>query len=130
MLNRLSHPGASWIKYSNGNISMKHMMMIFKLQNLARNDLYSFAPIQDVRFTVSVYVVVVRNGHRVWEYLARLRSHRKSICSLLFGVHLDSNEPRLLSLGKDRLLVSHSVSVYLTTGTVCISFLLCPWHLV
>uniref|UniRef100_A0A667H008 Cilia- and flagella-associated protein 251 n=1 Tax=Lynx canadensis TaxID=61383 RepID=A0A667H008_LYNCA len=63
----------------------------------------------DVRFTVSVYVVVVRNGHRVWEYLARLRSHRKSICSLLFGVHLDSNEPRLLSLGKDRLLIEYNL---------------------
>uniref|UniRef100_A0A673V3R5 Cilia- and flagella-associated protein 251 n=1 Tax=Suricata suricatta TaxID=37032 RepID=A0A673V3R5_SURSU len=63
----------------------------------------------DVLFTVSVYTVVVRDGHRVWEYLARLRSHRKSICSLLFGVHLDSNEPRLMSLGKDRLLIEYNL---------------------
>ncbi|XP_028621785.1 cilia- and flagella-associated protein 251 [Grammomys surdaster] len=63
----------------------------------------------DVNFTVAVYVVVVKNGQRVWEYLARLRSHRNSIRSLLFGVHLDSNEPRLLSLGKDRFLIEYNL---------------------
>ncbi|XP_006149349.1 cilia- and flagella-associated protein 251 [Tupaia chinensis] len=63
----------------------------------------------DVSFTVAVYMVFVRKGTRVWEYLARLRSHRKSIRSLLFGVHLDSNEPRLLSLGRDRLLIEYNL---------------------
>ncbi|XP_047617790.1 cilia- and flagella-associated protein 251 [Phacochoerus africanus] len=63
----------------------------------------------DVSFTVAVYMVRVRNGRRVWEYLARLRSHRKSIRSVLFGVHLDSNEPRLLSLGRDRLLIEYDL---------------------
>nr|XP_034345193.1 cilia- and flagella-associated protein 251 [Arvicanthis niloticus] len=63
----------------------------------------------DANFTVAVYVVVVKNGQRVWEYLARLRSHRNSIRSLLFGVHLDSNEPRLLSLGKDRFLIEYNL---------------------
>ncbi|XP_058137316.1 cilia- and flagella-associated protein 251 isoform X2 [Dasypus novemcinctus] len=63
----------------------------------------------DVSFTVAVYKVVVKNGHRIWEYLARLRSHRKSIQNLLFGVHLDNNEPRLLSLGKDRLLIEYNL---------------------
>ncbi|XP_073079669.1 cilia- and flagella-associated protein 251 isoform X1 [Manis javanica] len=63
----------------------------------------------DVNFTVAVYMVKVKNGQRVWEYLARLRSHRKSIRSLLFGVHLDSNEPRLLSLGRDRLLIEYNL---------------------
>ncbi|XP_042636531.1 cilia- and flagella-associated protein 251 [Orycteropus afer afer] len=63
----------------------------------------------DMSYTVALYRVVVRHGRRVWEYLARLRSHRKSIRSLLFGVHLDSNEPRLLSLGKDRLLIEYNL---------------------
>ncbi|XP_053783732.1 cilia- and flagella-associated protein 251 isoform X2 [Desmodus rotundus] len=63
----------------------------------------------DVNFTVAVYMLKVKNGRRVWEYLARLRSHRKSIRSLLFGVHLDSNEPRLLSLGRDRLLIEYNL---------------------
>ncbi|KAK1328619.1 hypothetical protein QTO34_012192 [Cnephaeus nilssonii] len=63
----------------------------------------------DANFTVAVYIVKVRNSQRVWEYLARLRSHRQSIRSLLFGVHLDSNEPRLLSLGRDRLLIEYNL---------------------
>uniref|UniRef100_G1QKZ1 Cilia- and flagella-associated protein 251 n=1 Tax=Nomascus leucogenys TaxID=61853 RepID=G1QKZ1_NOMLE len=63
----------------------------------------------DRSFTVAVYMLVVRNGQRVWQYLARLRSHRKSIRSLLFGVYLDSNEPRLLSLGTDRLLIEYDL---------------------
>ncbi|XP_045700250.1 cilia- and flagella-associated protein 251 [Phyllostomus hastatus] len=63
----------------------------------------------DTNFTVAIYMRKVKNGHRVWEYLARLRSHRKSIRSLLFGVHLDSNEPRLLSLGRDLLLIEYNL---------------------
>ncbi|XP_076416932.1 cilia- and flagella-associated protein 251 isoform X2 [Peromyscus maniculatus bairdii] len=63
----------------------------------------------DISFTVAVYKVVVVDGQRVWEYLARLRSHHNSIRSLLFGVHLDSNEPRLLSLGKDRFLIEYNL---------------------
>ena len=76
----------------------------------------SFPHTQDVSFTVAVYVVRVKHGQRVWEYLARLRSHRKSIRSVLFGVHLDSNEPRLLSLGRDRLLVSSLLSFAWPSG--------------
>ncbi|KAM8812106.1 cilia- and flagella-associated protein 251 [Rhynchonycteris naso] len=63
----------------------------------------------DINFTVAVYMVQVISGQRVWQYLARLRSHRKSIQTLLFGVHLDSNDPRLLSLGRDRLLIEYDL---------------------
>ncbi|XP_055461779.1 cilia- and flagella-associated protein 251 isoform X1 [Psammomys obesus] len=64
----------------------------------------------DISFTVAVYIVVVKNGQRIWEYLARLRSHQSNIRSLLFGVHLDSNDPRLLSLGKDRFLIEYNLT--------------------
>ncbi|XP_001506270.3 cilia- and flagella-associated protein 251 isoform X1 [Ornithorhynchus anatinus] len=63
----------------------------------------------DASFSVAVYKLMVRNGQKVWEYLARLRSHHKTIQTILFGVKLDSNEPRLLSLGNDRLLIEYDL---------------------
>lgn len=60
---------------------------------------------QDEKYAVTVYKRVLQNGQRCWEHLAGLHSHYKPIQSILFGVQLDSNEPRLLSLGEDRQLV-------------------------
>lgn len=62
--------------------------------------------LQDENYSVTVYKRVLQNGSRCWEHVAGLVSHYKPIRGILFGVHSDSNEPRLLSLGEDRQLVS------------------------
>ncbi|KAI6076169.1 Cilia- and flagella-associated protein 251 isoform X1 [Aix galericulata] len=64
----------------------------------------------DEKYAVTVYKRVLQNGQRCWEHLAGLHSHYKPIRSILFGVQLDSNEPRLLSLGEDRQLVEYDLS--------------------
>ncbi|KFV53668.1 WD repeat-containing protein 66, partial [Gavia stellata] len=63
----------------------------------------------DEKYSVTVYKRVLQNGSRCWEHLAGLHSHYKPIRSILFGVQLDSNEPRLLSLGEDRQLVEYDL---------------------
>uniref|UniRef100_A0A674HDY2 Cilia- and flagella-associated protein 251 n=1 Tax=Taeniopygia guttata TaxID=59729 RepID=A0A674HDY2_TAEGU len=64
----------------------------------------------DETYSVTVYKRVLQNGSRCWEHLAGLESHYKPIRSILFGVHSDSNEPRLLSLGEDRQLVEYDLN--------------------
>ncbi|NXA17425.1 CF251 protein, partial [Ibidorhyncha struthersii] len=64
----------------------------------------------DEKYSVTVYKRVLKNGSRCWEHLAGLHSHYKPIRSILFGVQLDSNEPRLLSLGEDRQLVEYDLN--------------------
>ncbi|KAM6193477.1 cilia- and flagella-associated protein 251 [Sarcoramphus papa] len=64
----------------------------------------------DEKYSVTVYKSVLQNGSRCWEHLAGLHSHYKPIRSILFGVQLDSNEPRLLSLGEDRQLVEYDLN--------------------
>ncbi|NWH49739.1 CF251 protein, partial [Fregata magnificens] len=64
----------------------------------------------DEKYSVTVYKRALQNGSRCWEHLAGLRSHYKPIRSILFGVQLDSNEPRLLSLGEDRQLVEYDLN--------------------
>ncbi|XP_044541344.1 cilia- and flagella-associated protein 251 [Gracilinanus agilis] len=68
-----------------------------------------FLATADIHFTVAVYKIIIKDGEKVWEYLARLHSHNKKIQSLMFGVQQDNNEPRLLSLGKDRLLIEYDL---------------------
>ncbi|XP_063272439.1 cilia- and flagella-associated protein 251 [Prinia subflava] len=64
----------------------------------------------DETYSVIVYKRVLQNGSRCWEHLAGLDSHYKPIRSILFGVHADSKEPRLLSLGEDRQLVEYDLN--------------------
>ncbi|NXO91619.1 CF251 protein, partial [Certhia brachydactyla] len=64
----------------------------------------------DETYSVTVYKSVLQNGSRCWEHLAGLDSHYKPIRSILFGVHSDSNEPRLLSLGEDQQLVEYDLN--------------------
>lgn len=44
-----------------------------------------------------------------WSYIGRNKAHYKSIVNIIFGVALDSNVPRLLTLGKDRNLVEYDI---------------------
>ncbi|XP_063820543.1 cilia- and flagella-associated protein 251 isoform X2 [Pseudophryne corroboree] len=63
----------------------------------------------DEDFTVTLFQLIKQNGVGSWEYFARHHSHYKPIQSIMFGIHLDSNESRLLSLGMDRMLVEYDL---------------------
>ncbi len=53
-----------------------------------------------------MYRAAPAGGEDPWVYLGRYRAHFKLIHDLMFTTQLDSDQPRLLSVGLDRTLVS------------------------
>jgi len=83
--------------------------------NLRRNNQYAVINVvqyslQDAAYTVTVYIHKCRCKTKTvidpYVYLGRFRAHYKPIRQLVFGVKLNSDVPRLLTLGEDRMLVS------------------------
>lgn len=62
--------------------------------------------VQDAENTVTLYKTSYEIGEELWLYVGRYRSHYKPIQDIMFTVYLDSNQPRLMSLAQDRVLVS------------------------
>ncbi|NWV90535.1 CF251 protein, partial [Machaerirhynchus nigripectus] len=107
--------------FTDGSI---YMLDAISLQSICDKFQFSKGPVTHISFShdskylatadenhsVTVYKRVLQNGSRCWEHLAGLESHYKPIRSILFGVHSDSNEPRLLSLGEDRQLVEYDLN--------------------
>ncbi|XP_033108511.1 cilia- and flagella-associated protein 251-like [Anneissia japonica] len=63
----------------------------------------------DANFCVTVYKGLPANQNEPWTYLGKHRSHYKPIRGLTFGIALDSDIPRLLSIGEDRSLVEYDL---------------------
>ncbi|NWU91072.1 CF251 protein, partial [Upupa epops] len=107
--------------FTDGSV---HILDAISLQSSCKEFQFSHGPVThisfshdsqylataDEKYSVTVYKSVLQNGSRCWEHLAGLHSHYKPIRSILFGVQLDSNKPRLLSLGEDRHLVEYDLN--------------------
>ena len=50
-----------------------------------------------------------RIATEIYTFLGRYRSHYKEIVSLMFGLNPDTYQIRLLSLGRDRVLVNFKI---------------------
>ncbi|XP_053328771.1 cilia- and flagella-associated protein 251 [Spea bombifrons] len=86
-------------KYAKGSIT--HISFSHDSQYIAT---------ADEEFTVTLFKLVSQNNGAAFEYFGRYRSHYKPIQNIIFATHLDSNEPRLLSIGMDRMLVEYDLA--------------------
>ncbi|XP_018118695.1 cilia- and flagella-associated protein 251 isoform X2 [Xenopus laevis] len=86
-------------KYARGSIT--HISFSHDSQYLAT---------ADTEFTVTLFKLSQEKDGLTWQYFGRYRSHYKAIQNLMFGIHLDTNEPRLISLGMDRMLVEYDLA--------------------
>uniref|UniRef100_H3BG34 Cilia- and flagella-associated protein 251 n=1 Tax=Latimeria chalumnae TaxID=7897 RepID=H3BG34_LATCH len=68
-----------------------------------------YLAIADGDFAVVVFQIMTTKNGKVWEFLGKQKSHYKPIKSIMFGIHFDSDQPRLLSLGMDRVLVEYDL---------------------
>ncbi|KAL3856807.1 hypothetical protein ACJMK2_011524 [Sinanodonta woodiana] len=68
-----------------------------------------FLATADGEYTVSVFMKGKILEGDPYTYLGRYRAHYKPIKDIIFGVQLDANVPRLLSLGEDRVLVEYDL---------------------
>ncbi|XP_055861223.1 cilia- and flagella-associated protein 251-like isoform X2 [Biomphalaria glabrata] len=66
----------------------------------------------DAGFTITVYKRQRKEGRSPYIWHGRYRSHYKPIKDLLFEIHLDTNQPKLLSLGEDRMLIEYDLNIH------------------
>lgn len=63
----------------------------------------------DLDRCVTVFKSQKDNSDQPWVYVGKQRAHYKTIQDVSFGIALDSDIPRLLSLGQDRVLVEYDL---------------------
>ncbi|XP_018608319.1 cilia- and flagella-associated protein 251 [Scleropages formosus] len=66
-----------------------------------------FLATADAGNAVMVFQLAYEDSRKVWNLLGRYCSHYKPIQDLLFGVCMDTTQPKLLSLGLDRILMEY-----------------------
>jgi WD40 repeat protein/Ca2+-binding EF-hand superfamily protein len=68
-----------------------------------------FLACSDLDSCVSVFRAVEIDGSIKWEFLGKHRAHYKNIQDMMFMKALDEDKPRLMSIGKDRVLVEYDL---------------------